>query len=231
MLLLCLDTATPQVGVAIGSNDQVIGRVQLARPAHHAEHLAPAIAYLLEQLDLSLDQLSGIGVGIGPGLFTGLRVGVTTAKVMAQALRIPLIAVPSLDLLAFEVRYTDRLVVPALDAKRGEVFYATYRQVPGGVQRLSDYEVGAPADVCNELMATGEEVLLLGDGALRYREDFYQLERAEFGPPSLSYPSVSALVELTRAKFQREDFSQPREVHPLYLRLSDAEMNWVKQAR
>lgn len=231
MLLLCLDTATPQVGVAIGSDDQVIGRIQLARPAHHAEHLAPAIAYLLEQLDLSLDQFSGIGVGIGPGLFTGLRVGVTTAKVMAQALRIPLIAVPSLDLLAFEVRYTDRLVVPALDAKRGEVFYATYRQVPGGVQRLSEYEVGAPADVCNELMAKGEEVLLIGDGALRYREDFYQLERAEFGPPSLSYPSVSALVELTRAKFQREDFSQPREVHPLYLRLSDAEMNWVKQAR
>jgi tRNA threonylcarbamoyladenosine biosynthesis protein TsaB len=231
MLLLCLDTATPQVGVAIGSDDQVIGRIQLARPQHHAEHLAPAISYLLEQLDLSLDQLSGIGVGIGPGLFTGLRVGVTTAKVMAQALRIPLIAVPSLDLLAFEVRYTDRLVVPALDAKRGEVFYATYRQVPGGVQRLSDYEVCSPADLRNELMATGEEVLLLGDGALRYREDFYELERVEFGPPSLSYPSVSALVELTRSKFQREDFSHPRDVHPLYLRLSDAEMNWVKQAR
>jgi tRNA threonylcarbamoyladenosine biosynthesis protein TsaB len=231
MLLLCLDTATPQVGVAIGSDDQVIGRIQLARPQHHAEHLAPAIAYLLEQLDLSLDQLSAIGVGIGPGLFTGLRVGVTTAKVMAQALRIPLIPVPSLDLLAFEVRYTDRLVVPALDARRGEVFYATYRQVPGGVQRLSEYEVGTPADLCAELMSRSEEVLLLGDGALRYREQFYDLERAEFGPPGLSYPSVAALVELARAKFQREDFAQPRDVHPLYLRLSDAEMNWVKQAR
>jgi tRNA threonylcarbamoyladenosine biosynthesis protein TsaB len=122
-------------------------------------------------------------------------------------------------------------VVPALDAKRGEVFYATSRQVPGGVQRLSDYEVGSPADVCSELQAGGEEVLLLGDGALRYREEFYDLERAEFGPPGLSYPSVSALVELTRAKFQREDVSHPRDVHPMYLRLSDAEMNWVKQAR
>ncbi len=231
MLLLCLDTATPQVGVAIGNDDQVIGRVQLARPQHHAEHLAPAIAYLLEQLDLSLDQVSGIGVGIGPGLFTGLRVGVTTAKVMAQSLRIPLIGVPSLDLLAFEVRYADRLLVPALDARRGEIFYSTYRQVPGGVQRLSDYEVGTPADLCAELMSRSEEVLLLGDGAIRYRDDFFHLERVEFGPAALSYPSVSALVELTRAKFQREDFSQPRDVHPLYLRLSDAEMNWVKQAR
>src|SRR5437764_13956932 len=140
MLLLCLDTASPQVGLAIGSDGQGIGRVQLARPQHRAEHLAPAISYLLEQLDLSLDQLSGIGVGIGPGLFTGLRVGVTTAKVMAQALRIPLIAVPSLDLLAFEVRYSDRLVVPAPDARRGDVFYATHRQVPAGAERRSDCE-------------------------------------------------------------------------------------------
>src|SRR5207237_1708183 len=149
-----------------------------------------AIAYLLEQLDLSLDQLSAIGVGRGPGVFTGLRVGVTTAKVMAQALRIPLIAVPSLDLLAFEVRYTDRLVVPVLDARRGEVFYATYRQVPGGVQRLSDYEIGTPEDLGAELGAKGEEVLLIGDGALRYRERFYDVDRLEFGPPSLCYPSV-----------------------------------------
>ena len=67
MLLLCLDTATPQVGVAIGSDDQVIGRVQLARPQHHAEHLAPAIDYLLEQLDLSLDQLSASASASGPG--------------------------------------------------------------------------------------------------------------------------------------------------------------------
>src|SRR5439155_23640089 len=187
-----------------------------------------AIEYLCGQLGITLEQISGVGVGIGPGLFTGLRVGVTTAKVMAQTLRVPLIAVPSLDLLAFEVRYTDRLVVPALDARRGEVFYATYRQVPGGVQRLSDYEVGTPADLCAELMSRSEEVLLLGDGALRYREQFYDLERAEFGPPGLSYPSVSALVELARAKFQREDFSLPRDVLPLYLRLSDSVMNCVK---
>jgi tRNA threonylcarbamoyladenosine biosynthesis protein TsaB len=231
MLLLCIDTATPQVGVAIGSDDVVIGRIQLARSQYHAEHLAPAIEYLCRELDLSVDQFSAIGVGIGPGLFTGLRVGVTTAKVMAQALRIPLIAVPSLDLLAFEVRYTDRLVVPVLDARRNEVFYATYRQVPGGVQRLSDYEIGSPEDLAAELGAKGEEVLLIGDGALRYRERFYEVDRLEFGPPSLCYPSPSALVELARAKFQREDFCQPRQVHPLYLRLSDAEMNWAHAHR
>jgi tRNA threonylcarbamoyladenosine biosynthesis protein TsaB len=231
MLLLCIDTATPQVGVAIGSDDEIMGRIQLARGKLHAEQLAPAIKYLFDELAVSPDQLAGIGVGIGPGLFTGLRVGVTTAKVMAQALRIPLIAVPSLDLLAFEVRYCDRLVVTVLDARRGEVFYATYRQVPGGVQRLSDYEIGTPDDLAAELSAKGEEALLIGEGALRYRDRFYDLDRLEFGPPALSYPSVSALVELARAKFQREDFCHPRQVHPLYLRMSDAEMNWERRAR
>jgi tRNA threonylcarbamoyladenosine biosynthesis protein TsaB len=231
VLLLCIDTATAQVGVAIGSGDEVIGRVQLTRPQHHAEHLAPAIRYLCDQLDVSVDQLSAIGVGVGPGLFTGLRVGVTTAKVMAQALRIPLIAVPSLDLLAFEVRYCDRLVVPVIDARRGEVFYATYRQVPGGVQRLSDYEVGRAEDLAADLSAKGEEALLVGEGALRHRDCFYDLENLEFGPPGLAYPSVGALVELTRAKFQREDFARPSDVNPLYLRLSDAELNWERMSR
>src|SRR5882724_3837085 len=231
VVMLAIDTATARVSVALGDGGEVLGSVQLTGGRRHAEQLAPAIRYLCDELRVELRHLASIAVGIGPGLFTGLRVGVTTAKVMAQTLRIPLIAVPSLDLLAFEVRYADRLVVPALDAKRGEVFYASYRQVPGGVQRLSEYEVGTPGDLCADLMSRSEEVLLIGDGALRYREQFYDLERVEFGPPGLSYPSVSALVELTRAKFQREDFSQPRDVHPLYLRLSDAEMNWVKQAR
>jgi len=110
----------------------------------------------------------------------------------------------------------------------------------------STWDIDSRPDLMNEIASLllnlhedDELVRALGDPGrtyrecweLRYREQFYDLERAEFGPPGLSYPSVSALVELTRAKFQREDFSQPRDVHPLYLRLSDAEMNWVKQAR
>ena len=210
--------------MAIGSDDQVIGRVQLARPAHHAEHLAPAIAYLLDQLDLSLDQVSAIGVGIGPGLFTGLRVGVTTAKVMAQSLRIPLIAVPSLDLLAFEVRYTDRLVVPALDAKRGEVFYSTYRQVPGGVQRLTPYRISGPHELASELLARSEDSLAVGDGALRYRDVLGDIGGVDVGEIGFAYPSASALVELAHPRAIREEFVQPWELELLYLRKSDAEI-------
>ena len=105
-------------------------------------------------------------------MFTGLRVGVTTAKVLAQALRIPVIPIPSLDLLAYPLRHSRTLVVPAIDARRNELYYAIYRPVPGGVQRVSEYELGTPEDLAGELEARGEEALLCGDGALRFAAVF-----------------------------------------------------------
>ena len=77
--------------------------------------------------------------------------GVTTAKVMAQTLRIPVVGVPSLDLVAYPLRHSHRLLVIVLDARRHEVFHAQYRPVPGGVQRVSDYEVSTPAELVAEL--------------------------------------------------------------------------------
>src|SRR5262249_39883482 len=98
MLLLGIETATRRVGVVVASEDGLLGRVELGGhaddgPPRHAERLAPAIRYCIAELGLSLDHVSAIAVDIGPGMFTGLRVGVTTAKVMAQALRVPMIPV------------------------------------------------------------------------------------------------------------------------------------------
>src|SRR5438477_12876260 len=146
-LLLAMDTATDQVAVALGDRGAVRGEVRLVGGRRHAEQLAPAIQSLCDETGVGLDQLGAIAVGIGPGLFTGLRVGVTTAKVMAQALRVPIVAVPSLDLVAYPLRHTNRLLVAVLDARRREVFDAAYRPVPGGLQRVSEYQVRSPAEL------------------------------------------------------------------------------------
>jgi tRNA threonylcarbamoyladenosine biosynthesis protein TsaB len=226
MLLLAIDTATSQVSVALGDGGRVLGEVSLHGGRRHAEQVAPAIQYLCAELDVSLSHLAAIAVDVGPGLFTGLRVGVTTAKVMAQALRIPVVGIVSLDLVAYRLRHADRMVVAVLDARRREVFCATYRPVPGGVQRMSEYEVRPPAELIADLEAGSDELLLAGDGIDVAREAFAAIDHAELAGPAHAAPSVAALVELATARVEREEFDQPGSLRPFYLRSSDAEINW-----
>jgi tRNA threonylcarbamoyladenosine biosynthesis protein TsaB len=230
VLLLAIDTSTRRVGVALGSQLGVVAAIELGGaasdgPPRHAEQLVPAIDHLVRATELPLRQLSAIAVAIGPGMFTGLRVGVTTAKVMAQALRIPVIPVPSLDLVAYPLRHTSgRVVLPTLDARRNELYYARYRPVPGGLVRESDYELASPADLLMRVDAAGESVVVAGDGALRFRDQFDRHELCEVAGPSFAAPSLAALVELASSRFEREDFVSAADVVPMYLRRSDAEI-------
>jgi len=230
MLVLGIDTATRRVGVVIASEHGLLGRTELGDPSgsapRHAEVLAPVIDTLCAQTGVELSHLSTIAVSIGPGMFTGLRVGVTTAKVLAFALRIPVIPIPSLDLLAYPLRHSRTLVVPAIDARRHEVYYAIYRPVPGGVQRESDYELGTPEQLAGELEARGEDALLCGDGIARFTDVFGALDRVETAGIAHAAPSLSALAELAIARYQREEFTGPADLRPLYLRKSDAEIAW-----
>jgi tRNA threonylcarbamoyladenosine biosynthesis protein TsaB len=227
VLVLAIETATDSVSVAVGEGARTLGEVRLDGSRRHAEQLVPAIRYLCHELDVELGRVAVIGVGRGPGLFTGLRVGVTTARVMAQALGVPVIGVPTLDLVAYPLRHSHRLVVTVLDARRREVFHARYRPVPGGIQRESEYLVSSPAELVAELDAGGEDLLLAGDGLSHHRDELAGLGRAEWAGPGFAAPRASTLVELTAARFEREEFDAPWDVHPLYLRESDAEIAWA----
>ena len=226
MLILGIDTATAQVSVAVGGHEGVLSSTRSVRGKQHAEILTPAIEFACRQARIELSEISVVAVDLGPGLFTGLRVGVAAAKAMAHALRVPMIGVPSLDLVAFPVRYSPKLIVAAVDARRGELFTAFYRQVPGGIQRLSPHHVVSPEDLASELLATAEECLLVGDGAVRYREVFEGLHKVEIAEADLAHPSASSLVMLAHAQALREQWVKPWDLQPLYLRKPDVEVNW-----
>jgi tRNA threonylcarbamoyladenosine biosynthesis protein TsaB len=227
MLICGIDTATAQVSVAVGGHEGVLASTQSSRGRQHAEVLTPAIQFACKQARIEYSEISVVAVDLGPGLFTGLRVGVAAAKAMAHALSVPMIGIPSLDLLAFPVRFTSRLIVATIDARRGEIFYAFYRQVPGGIQRISDHQVGSPDDLASELLAAGEECLLVGDGAIRYREVFEGLKKCEIVEEGFAYPSATSLVLLAHAQALREQWVKPWDLEPLYLRKPDAEINWA----
>ncbi|MGI9023778.1 MAG: tRNA (adenosine(37)-N6)-threonylcarbamoyltransferase complex dimerization subunit type 1 TsaB, partial [Acidimicrobiales bacterium] len=209
MLILGIETATVQVGCAIGGQEGVLASFHGARGRRHVESLVPSIDFVSRHAGVGLHEISAVAVDVGPGLFSGLRVGVAAAKAFAQTLRVPVVGVTSLDLLAFPVRHSSRLIVASIDARRGELFYAFYRQVPGGAQRLTAYNVGTPEELASELVATGEDCLFVGDGALRYPELLDEAAHAESGGPGAAYPSATALVELAHPLAVREEFVQP----------------------
>ncbi|HEC08670.1 MAG TPA: tRNA (adenosine(37)-N6)-threonylcarbamoyltransferase complex dimerization subunit type 1 TsaB [Acidimicrobiales bacterium] len=229
MLILGIETATPQVGVAIGGHEGVLASFHSTRDRRHAETLAPAIGFVCEQARVELSEIGVVAVDTGPGLFTGLRVGLATAKVIANALRVPMIGVSSLDLVAFPARWTDRLIVSTVDARRGEVFYAFYRRVPGGVQRLAPPSVVGPGELADQLVALGEDALIVGDGGQRHEGILGDIQGVELAREGFRFPGAGALVELAHPRALREEFVPAWEITPTYLREPDAQPNWQQR--
>ena len=221
MLILGIDTATVQVSCAIGGHEGVLASTLSARGKRHAESLTPAIEFICRQARIELSEISVVAVDLGPGLFTGLRVGVAAAKAMAHALRVPMIGVPSLDLLAFPVRFSSRLVVAAIDARRGELSRllsaGAGHAAPPATTRLGR----RPGPSCCRARSASS-----GDGAVRYREVFEGLHKVEIIEEGLAYPAASSLVMLAHAQALREQWVKPWDLQPLYLRKPDAEINW-----
>lgn len=225
MFVLGIDTATPVTSVAIGSQAGIVAAFRVRQARGHARVLVPAVRWLLEQADLTPSAVGAVAVGTGPGLFSGLRVGVSSAKSFAQAWGRPMVAVPSLDLLAFTNRHTSHTICAVIDARRGEVFAAFYRQTPGGVLRVGGYQVVRPDQLAAAIEARDEHVLLVGDGTLAYRREFERLSGCELGSSLQSAPSAEALVELAVPQLEREQFVSPFEVTPMYLRRPDIDPN------
>lgn len=234
MIVLGIETSTPQSSVCIGSEAGVMAQAAAMSPhgraggsgaRAHAAFVSPAIRFCLEQAGVELTAVSGVAVSLGPGLFTGMRVGIATAQALAHARQLPVVGLSSLDLLAFPLRHARRLIVSALDARRGELFWAFYRSAPGGIQRVSELRVGPAEALAGEISACGEEVLCVGDGGLANRR-LLESAGAEIGPAGMAAPSAGSVVELALPRFLREDTQRAEELRPVYVRDADAKIGW-----
>jgi tRNA threonylcarbamoyladenosine biosynthesis protein TsaB len=209
-VLLAFDTATPLVTVALHDGEDVVVEVRAERAMKHAEQLAPLVERVLAEAVIVRQDLTAIAVGVGPGPFTGLRVGLVTARTLALALEIPVYGVCSLDVLAVEAADTGAVhpadaagtgFVVATDARRKEVYLARYDERG---TRLEGPVVGRPAD-----LATTDVVV--GEGGALYPEAF----------PHRAGPSAPSAGWLARVV--AEERAELHDPEPLYLRRPDAE--------
>ncbi len=229
MLVLGIESSTPQASVAIGSEQGMVASALVSRGASYSEFLLPAVRFCLDQSGLNYRNIGGVAVSLGPGLFTGMRVGVATAKALAQVLSVPIVGLASLDIVAHEVRHSPKVICVVIDARRGEVFYAFYRASPGGIQRMTDYLVDKPERLAIRMGASPEDALVVGNGALVYREVFEELGSSiEFGSMSHAFPDARPLVELAVPRMFREEYDSLYQLKPLYLRHSAKRIQWER---
>ena len=153
MIVLGIESATESVGVALAASDGVLASVEVARGRRHAESIVPCVQFVCERADIELSEVGAIAVDVGPGLFTGMRVGIATAKSLAMALNIPMVPMTSLEVLAAAEATTDDIIVPVVDARKSEVFWAMYRRTHQGLELLHQPTVGSVDDLVSDLMA------------------------------------------------------------------------------
>jgi tRNA threonylcarbamoyladenosine biosynthesis protein TsaB len=224
-LTLAIATATAQVSVAVAGPDGLIGAVFLRAGRRHGETLAPAIQSLAALAGVGMGDLDRIAVDTGPGLFTGLRVGVATAKALASALALPVVACSSLDLLAHPHRHLGRPVASAVDARRGEIFWALYQPGEGGMTAVTSVTAAAPAEAASALSDV-EGVLLTGDGARRWFADGPVGGRAfDVLPAEYDHPSASVLAEMAPDR----PAQPPEKITANYQRGADVRIGWERR--
>lgn len=230
MLVLSIETSTPRSSVCLARPEGPVAAASLNLGQRHGEFLAPAVDFCLDQAGLNVDAINGVAVGVGPGLYTGLRVGIATARAFAAARHLPVLGLCGLDVLAFCVRHVRRLICAAIDARRGELFWAFYRCAPGGVQRTSELRLGTPEKLAGEIQGAGEECLVIGDGAVRY-PDVLGSEDTTLGGLETAWPDAAHLAELAIPRFLREETLRPDELEPIYLRVADTRIDWDRRGR
>lgn len=238
VLVLSIESATELAGVALADEAGVIATATVARGRHHAEAIAPSIEFVCSRAGVSVRDLDGLCVDVGPGLFTGLRVGVGTAKALGFALGIPVATSTSLEVLAWALASTGvggapgSLLVPVVDAKRDEVFSARYRVGPtgsGDMVKQEDELVTSPQDLAASLSEQGEPFFLGGDGALRYAQLLGRLPGARLARDAPASPPVEVLARIGVVRLGQGLGEEAQRIVPKYLREADARIHWEQR--
>ncbi len=225
MRILALDTSTNVASVAILEDDVIIGEYSCNKGKTHSVRLMPMIQNLLEKVGLCAKDMDAFCASVGPGSFTGLRIGVTTVKAMAFAAEKPVISVPTLDALAYNLPMSKALICPILDARNNQVFTAIFRFVNGKLERLTDY-LGLHINELVDIIRTMEgEVVLLGDACSMHKDYFAAElgERVSIAPANTAFVKASSVAVLARNAYVDGRIESCYDMVPFYLRKSQAE--------
>lgn len=228
MYVLGIDTSTMTGGAALLSGEELVGESLLNIRTTHSERLLPALEELLGHARVKLEEVGLISVVTGPGSFTGLRIGLATAKGFGYTLGIPLVGVTTLEAYGWQFQVFPGIVVALMDARRQSAFWQAFQNG----RSLTEPGHGALSDILDWCAANpAEPCLFVGDGAVNYRSEIEAaLPGAVFPPSSQSLLRPSAAAHLGYLRFLAGDVSDAFALNPTYMRLTEAERKWQDKA-
>jgi len=222
MKILAMDTSSVNATVAVCDENRILGEYTVSNERAHSQIIMPMLESLLNHCSLTIKDIDVFAVALGPGSFTGLRIGISAMKTLAQSLSKPIIGVSSLDEVASSFFGTDKIVCPIFDARRNEVYNALYSNGNKFVsERVVDFD-----ELLIEL--SQKQVVFAGDAIIKYRDRILSFNNPNWliAPNSLSMQRASALASVALRRALNSDFDNLYDLSPIYLRLPQAEREY-----
>ncbi len=232
MKLLAIESSAIVASIAIAEDDRLICEYTSNHKKTHSQTLMPMIEEVSKLIDLDLKELDAIAIANGPGSFTGLRIGVATAKGLAHALDIPIIPVKTLDALAFNIGFTDKLICPMMDARRNQVYTALYTYENNTFKNILPSTVVPIEDIFSEIKTIGREVVFLGDGVaphIEHIQNNFTKKEYVLAPLNNNIQRAASVAALGMKDAQEGKGESYMNFAPIYLRKSQAEREYERK--
>lgn len=225
MFIVAFDTSGANSSVAIMLDNEVVSHMSVKNSLSHSQALLPLVRNAMEELDLDLADLDYIACAVGPGSFTGLRIGIATAKGLALSLNKLIIPVPTLFALAYNVFDTSSIICPILDARRGNVYFGFYQWENGVLIELSAPNLESIENVFEKALEFDKNIIFVGDGVSLYSELIEKNNKFFVAPNNLCLHNASSVALLGKQLFQADAELPCVSISPLYLKKPQAEID------
>lgn len=216
-MLLAVDTSTTQVGLALYNENEVLGEMVWSSKQHHTTQLASALSDLMKRCDVTMDKVQALGVAIGPGSFTSLRVGLSLVKGIAFAKNIPVIGIPTLDIIAFAQPLSKNPLISVLQAGRTRLAFSVYQSDKKQWQAKGEVRSGTVDELLSQIE---ESTTIAGELTSEQRKKISKHKKVSLASPTSCVRRPSILAELAWARFQKKDVDDVATLAPIYLHVA-----------
>lgn len=233
MKILGIDSSGLVASVALVADDIMVAEYTIHYKKTHSQTLLPMLDEIVKMAEIQLNEIDAIAVAAGPGSFTGLRIGSSTAKGLGLALKKPIIGIPTVEGLAYNLYGTEKLICPLMDAKRNQVYTGIYEFESDKMKVLMKQKAVALSEIIEELNQMGRAVIFLGDGVEVYKSQIEEMAAIpiQFAPAHVSKQRAGAIATLGQVYYKEGKYETAEAHKPVYLRLSQAERELLERKK